>query len=143
MAKVKKTTHLLSEDLVRVRLDRRNTAVRKRKGGIRVWPAYLDSNLSRGQGRRIPVNLAAPDVTVDVLVEAAAAAGLESEVEEEKQYPRNWSGIGGCVVLSNPEGHKKKRILLMVAKGVRRIVAQRESDKQAAEAKKAGKKRRK
>jgi signal recognition particle subunit SRP19 len=143
MAKVKKTTHLLSEDLVRVRLDRGNTAVRKRKGGIRVWPAYLDSNLSRGQGRRIPVNLAAPDVTVDVLVEAAAAAGLESEVEEEKQYPRNWSGIGGCVVLSNPEGHKKKRILLMVAKGVRRIVAQRESDKQAAEAKKAGKKRRK
>jgi signal recognition particle subunit SRP19 len=117
--------------------------VRKRKGALRVWPAYLDSNLSRSQGRRIPVNLAAPDVTIEALEQAAAAAGLESEVETDKHYPRNWSGIGGCVVLSNPEGHKKKRILLMIAKGVRRIVAQQEAEKQAAEAKKLGKKRRK
>ncbi len=143
MAKVKKTTRLLSGDLVRLRPNGSDTAVRKRKGAIRVWPAYLDSNLSRGQGRRISINLAAPDVTIDVLAEAAAAAGLESELENDKQYPRNWSGIGGCVVLSNPEGHKKKRVLLMLAKGVRRIVAQRESERQAAEAKKAGKKRRK
>lgn len=117
--------------------------MRKHKDAIRVWPAYLDSNLSRAQGRRIPANLAAPDVTVEVLEQAATAAGLESEAETDKQYPRNWSGIGGSVILSNPEGHKKKRLLLMLAKGVRRIVAQRESEKQAAEAKKAGKKRRK
>lgn len=126
-----------------MRLDGRHVAVRKRKGAIIVWPAYLDSNLSRAQGRRIPVNLAAPDVTADVLKEAAAAAGLDSEAEADKQYPKNWSGIGGCVVLSNPEGHKKKRLLLMLAKGVRRIVAQREAERQAAESKKAGKKRRK
>lgn len=109
MAKVKKSTYLVWAVLVCQPLDWRETAVRKHKDEVRIWPAYLDSNLSRGQGRRIPVNLAAPDVTVDVLAEAAAAAGLESEVENDKQYPRNWSGIGGSVLLSNPEGHKKKR----------------------------------
>jgi signal recognition particle subunit SRP19 len=143
MAKVKKTTRLRSGDLVSRRLDGRQVAVKKRKGAIMVWPAYLDSKLSRAQGRRVPVNLAAPDVTIDILEEAATAAGLESEVQTDKRYPRNWSGIGGGVVLHNPEGHKKKRLLLMLAKGVRRIVAQREAARQAAETKKAGKKRRK
>ncbi|MFW9863816.1 MAG: signal recognition particle subunit SRP19/SEC65 family protein [Candidatus Thorarchaeota archaeon] len=115
--------------------------MRKRDGMVIVWPAYLDSNLSRAQGRRVPKNLGAPELTVETLQKAAESAGFEYELEPNKQYPRNWSSASGYLVLENPEGHKKKRLLLMLAKGVRRIVAQRESSKKEAEQKKSKKKR--
>ena len=115
--------------------------MRKRDGMVIVWPAYLDSNLSRAQGRRVPKNLGAPEVTVEILQKAADSAGFEYELEQDKQYPRNWSSVSGYLVLENPEGHKKKRLLLMLAKGVRRIVAQRESAKKDAEKRKSKKKR--
>ncbi len=117
--------------------------MKKRKDMVVVWPAYLDANLTRTQGRRIPANLAATDVTVEMLEAAADAAGFESEVAPDKRYPRNWSGNSGQILLNNREGHKKKRLLLMLAKGVRRVAAQRESERQAAEEKKTKKKRRK
>jgi signal recognition particle subunit SRP19 len=119
--------------------------MRKREDSVIVWPAYLDSNLTRAQGRRIPSNLAAPKVTIGVLKEAASSSGLDFEIEPDKRFPRNWGGAPGYLILKNPEGHKKKRLLLMLAKGVRRVVAQRESAKQAASKKskkgKKGKKR--
>ncbi|MFX0106808.1 MAG: signal recognition particle subunit SRP19/SEC65 family protein [Candidatus Hodarchaeota archaeon] len=117
--------------------------MRKRDGWLIIWPSYLDSNLTRAQGRRVPQNLGAPDVTIDMLQKAAESVGFESEVEKGKRYPRGWTGVRGYLLVENPDGHKKKRILLMLAKGVRRIAAQRESAKQAAAAKKSKKKRKK
>jgi signal recognition particle subunit SRP19 len=119
--------------------------MRQRKGSLIIWPAYLDSKLSRSQGRRIPTNLGAPDVTVDMLKQAADLRSLQSDIEPGKRYPRQGVDRGGYLVLENPEGHKKKRLLLMLAKGVRRIVAERLAKQQAAEQKKQvkGKKGRK
>ncbi len=119
--------------------------MRQRKGSLIIWPAYLDSKLSRAQGRRIPTNLGAPDVTVDMLKQAADIRNLQSDIEPGKRYPRQGVDRGGYLVLENPEGHKKKRLLLMLAKGVRRIVAERLAKQEAAEKKKQvkGKKGRK
>lgn len=119
--------------------------MRQRKGSLIIWPAYLDSKLSRTQGRRIPTNLGAPDVTVDMLKQAADIRNLQSDIEPGKRYPRQGVDRGGYLVLENPEGHKKKRLLLMLAKGVRRIVAERLAKQEAAEKKKQvkGKKGRK
>lgn len=116
--------------------------MRKREGII-VWPVYLDSNLTRAQGRRIPKNLAAPGVTLNILTEAAKAINLEFEIEPDKLYPRaprDQQG-GGYLVLTNPQGHKKKRLMLMLAKSVRKIVAKREAAKRSAESKKSKKKK--
>ncbi|MHA2378776.1 MAG: signal recognition particle subunit SRP19/SEC65 family protein [Candidatus Thorarchaeota archaeon] len=117
--------------------------MRKREGMVIVWPAYLDSALSRAQGRRVSKNLGAPDITIKILKEAADSAGFESEVERDKSYPRNWIGTSGYLVVENPEKHKKKRLLLMLAKSVRRVVAQRESTKKAAEKKSKKRKKKK
>ena len=117
--------------------------MRKRNGMLIFWPAYFDKNHSRSQGRRLPSNLAAPDVTLDLLTEAAESAGLDYEVEAEKCYPKNWTESQGYIVVANDEGHKKKRLMLMLAKGVRRAAAQRETARLEAEKKKTkkGKKR--
>jgi signal recognition particle subunit SRP19 len=117
--------------------------MRKRDGMLVVWPAYFEKDFSRAQGRRIPNNLAASNVTLKILQMAAESSGFEFESEPDKQYPRGFSDKNGYLVIANPENHKKKRVLLMLAKGVRRIVAQRESARLAAEKKKGKKKRRK
>lgn len=110
--------------------------MREKKGQLIIWPAYLDSKLTRGEGRRIPLNLGAPDVTADILKQSADMRGLESEIEQGKRYPRQAVDRGGYLVIDNPEGHKKKRLLLMLAKGVRKIVSERKAAKLAAEQKK-------
>ena len=115
--------------------------MRKRKGLI-FYPAYFEKSYSRGEGRRIPANLAAENVNIEILEAAAESTGFDYEVEPGKRYPRKWSEKRGYVVLSNPEGHRKKRLMLMLAKGVRRATAQRESARQEAQ-KKKGKKRKK
>lgn len=117
--------------------------MRKRDGMLVVWPAYFEKDFSRAQGRRIPNNLAATNVTLKILQMAAESSGFEFESEPHKQYPRGFSDKNGYLVIANPENHKKKRVLLMLAKGVRRAIAQRESARLAAEKKKGKKKRRK
>ncbi len=119
--------------------------MRKRDGMVVVWPSYFDKNLTRMQGRKIPNNLAASNVTLKILEMAAESSGFEFESEPDKQYPRGFSDKNGYLLVANPENHKKKRVLLMLAKGVRRAVAQRESARLSAEKKKKkgkGKKKR-
>ena len=117
--------------------------MRKRDGMLIFWPAYFEKNYTRLQGRKISSNLAASDVTIDILEEAAESSGFDYEVDRDKRYPRNWIEKKGYIVVSNDEGHKKKRVLLMLAKGVRRAVAKRESARLAETAKKGKKKHRK
>jgi len=114
--------------------------MRKRDGMLIFWPAYFDQNCTRSQGRKLPSKLAAADVTLKLLEKAAESAGLEYEVEPEKRYPKDWTEAKGYIIIANDEGHKKKRLMLMLAKGVRRAAAQRETARIAAEKKKGKKK---
>ncbi|TFH10069.1 MAG: signal recognition particle protein Srp19 [Candidatus Thorarchaeota archaeon] len=114
--------------------------MRKHDGTLIFWPAYFDQNITRSQGRKLPSKLSAPDVTLDLLEKAAESAGLEYELEPEKRYPKDWMEPKGYIIITNDEGHKKKRLMLMLAKGVRRVAAQRESERIAEEMKKAKKK---
>lgn len=113
--------------------------MRKRDRMLIFWPAYFEKNISRSQGRKIPGNLAAQDVTIGLLEEAAESAGLGYEIEADKEYPRYWSINRGYIIIDNEEGHKKKRLMLTLAKGVRRAVAKRESARLAQESKKSKK----
>jgi signal recognition particle subunit SRP19 len=116
----------------------------RKRDGIIIWPAYFEKNYTRAEGRRISSNLAAENVSIDVLRKAADSTGIEYEVEDGKQYPRTVvRSKGGYLLIKNTGGHKKKRLLLMLAKGVRKVVAQRESARQAAAKKKGKKKHRK
>jgi signal recognition particle subunit SEC65 len=117
--------------------------MRKHDGMLIVWPAYFEKTFSRMKGRKISSNLAASNVTLKILEMAAESSGFEFESEPSKQYPRGFSDKNGYLLIANPENHKKKRVLLMLAKGVRRAVAQRESARLEIEKKKGKKKRRK
>jgi signal recognition particle subunit SRP19 len=85
-----------------------------------VYPAYVDRNLSRAQGRRVPASQGVPDVTSEEIVEAAKHLGWRAEAEPEKQYSRRFYIYGGRVKVEKRSGTTKERFLRLVAEEVRR-----------------------
>lgn len=81
-----------------------------------VWPVYLDSNASRGMGRKIPKSRAVPNPKIREIVEAARSLGL-NPVVEEKAYPRGWWTYTERVVVDKIGS--KRRTLLAIADRIR------------------------
>ncbi len=63
-----------------------------------IWPAYLDAEKTRTEGRRIPEDLAVPDPTVDEIAEAVQQVGYDAVIERDKTYPREYEARGRVLV---------------------------------------------
>ncbi|QOR94312.1 signal recognition particle protein Srp19 [Thermosphaera chiliense] len=63
-----------------------------------LYPAYIDSTLSRSEGRRIPSSSAVPSPSIEEIYNAAAKLGLNPVVENDKAYPGRWWVKGRVVV---------------------------------------------
>lgn len=63
-----------------------------------IWPAYLDAEKTRTEGRRIPEDLAVPDPTVDEIAEAVQQVGYDAVIERDKTYPREYETRGRVLV---------------------------------------------
>lgn len=65
-------------------------AGRERKGKrVVVWPVNIDTNASRGEGRKVARSVAVPSPRVEEIARAAEELGLNPEVED-RAYPRLW-----------------------------------------------------
>ena len=53
-----------------------------------IWPAYLDAERSRSEGRRVPHDLAVPHPELEEIAAAVQQVGYESVIEPEAAYPR-------------------------------------------------------
>ncbi len=73
------------------------------EGRTVVWPAYIDSQVPRSRGRKVPLSVAVPSPTIDELVRAARDLGLNPTVEE-KPYPRLWHQYRSRVVVDKKLG---------------------------------------
>jgi len=63
-----------------------------------IWPAYLDVNLTRSEGRRVPAELAVDEPTVEEIARAVKQVGYGVAVEREKTYPREHEPRGRVLV---------------------------------------------
>ncbi|MEF8888075.1 MAG: signal recognition particle subunit SRP19 [Haloarculaceae archaeon] len=63
-----------------------------------IWPAYLDADLSRSEGRRVPEDLAVPEPTVDEIAEAVGQVGYDAVIERDKTYSREYEPRGRVLV---------------------------------------------
>jgi len=93
--------------------------MRSKKPFLIFWPEYFDAKRSRGQGRRIPSNLALDKITAMELLTAAKKLGYNAELEENLRYPRTWWDEPGRVLIDT-KGKKKLKVLLEIAKEVRK-----------------------
>jgi signal recognition particle subunit SRP19 len=66
-----------------------------------IWPAYIDKNRSRSQGRIISRKSSVGEPTLNEIEKAALKLGLNPEVEKEKAYPRSWWEKSGRVLIDN------------------------------------------
>ena len=79
-----------------------------------IWPAYLDADRSRREGRRVSLDIAVPAPTVEEIAAAAEQIGYAVRIEPEKQYPRDYEGTG-CVVVEGVEDASKNDLVQAVA----------------------------
>jgi signal recognition particle subunit SRP19 len=79
-----------------------------------IWPAYLDRELSRSEGRRVPRSAAVPAPTVDEIARAAGQVGYDVVIEREKTYPREYEPRGR-VLIQNADDAGKSDLLQAVA----------------------------
>ncbi|WP_159899804.1 signal recognition particle subunit SRP19 [Salinirussus salinus] len=71
-----------------------------------IWPAYLDADLSRSEGRRVPEDLAVPGPTVDEIAEAVGQVGYDAVIERDKTYSREYEPRGRVLVKDADDASK-------------------------------------
>ena len=63
-----------------------------------IWPAALDAERSRSEGRRVSLDLAVDRPTVDEIAKAVQQVGYDAVIERQKTYPREYEQRGRVVV---------------------------------------------
>jgi signal recognition particle subunit SRP19 len=71
-----------------------------------IWPAYLDADLSRSEGRRVARDLAVEDPRVDELAKAVQQVGYDAVVEHDATYPREHEPRGRVLVQNADDAGK-------------------------------------
>jgi signal recognition particle subunit SRP19 len=97
-----------------------------------LWLDYFNKNLKRRQGRKVKRDLAVFDPTVQDLVEAARAAGLqfsEQEINSDARFPRRSFVKSGYIMVAKKEGIKKSQIIDEVAKKLLKSSSQKSAKK--------------
>ncbi|MCU4925174.1 signal recognition particle subunit SRP19/SEC65 family protein [Halobacteria archaeon AArc-dxtr1] len=80
-----------------------------------IWPAYLDAECSRADGRRVPTDLAVEEPTVDEIAKAVQQIGYDAAIERDKSYPRTPWEEAGRVVVRGAEDSTKNDLVQAVA----------------------------
>jgi signal recognition particle subunit SRP19 len=71
-----------------------------------IWPAYLDADLSRSEGRRVSRDLAVPEPAVDEVAEAVGQVGYDAVIERDRTYPREYEPRGRVLVKGADDASK-------------------------------------
>ena len=71
-----------------------------------IWPAYLDAERSRSEGRRVATDLAVSDPTVDEIASAVQQVGYDAVIDRDRTYPREYEPRGRVVVKGADDASK-------------------------------------
>jgi len=71
-----------------------------------IWPVAFDANCSRSDGRRVAMDLALDDPTVDEIAQAVQQVGYNAVIERDKTYPREYEPRGRVIVKSADDATK-------------------------------------
>lgn len=63
-----------------------------------IWPAFLDAACTRSDGRRVSLDVAVDEPTVDEIAQAVQQVGYDAVIEREKTYPREYESRGRVLV---------------------------------------------
>jgi Signal recognition particle 19 kDa protein len=75
----------------------------KDDGRLVIWPAYLDKERTRAEGRIISKKSAVSKPEFDEIFKAAQVLGLAPFPESDKSYPKSWWEKSGRIMIDNTE----------------------------------------
>jgi signal recognition particle subunit SRP19 len=87
-----------------------------REKGIVLWTVYFDSQLTRKEGRRLPLKLCVKAPALNEIESACRAAGLKVKMVKNARYPRCWWRESGYVMLDEVGGGKGSVLKLVASK---------------------------
>jgi signal recognition particle subunit SRP19 len=79
-----------------------------------IYPAYLDAELSRSEGRRVAAEEALSDPTVDEIAQAVQQIGYDAVIERDVTYAREFEPRGR-VLAQGTEDTTKNDLVQAVA----------------------------
>jgi len=80
-----------------------------------IWPAYLDAANTRAEGRRVPLDQAIEDPTVDEIAEAVQQVGYDAVIERDKTYSREFEPRGRVLVKGADDATKNDLVQAIAA----------------------------
>ncbi len=80
-----------------------------------IWPAYLDAERSRREGRRVPESVAVTDPDVEEIAEAVGQVGYDAVIERDVAYPREPWTESGRVTVKGADDDAKNDLVQAVA----------------------------
>jgi signal recognition particle subunit SRP19 len=80
-----------------------------------VYPAYFDAERSRSEGRRVPMDLAIDDPTVDEIAKAVQQVGYDAVIERDKTYSREFDPRGAVIVQGTEDTAKNDLVQAVAA----------------------------
>jgi signal recognition particle subunit SRP19 len=80
-----------------------------------IWPAYIDASLSRSEGRRVPIEDAVENPTVDEIAKAVQQVGYDAVVEREAAYSREFEARGRVLVQAADDASKNDLVQAVAA----------------------------
>ncbi|NVM02983.1 MAG: signal recognition particle protein Srp19 [Candidatus Helarchaeota archaeon] len=91
----------------------------KKRNKLYFYPAYFDTEKTRGEGRRVSKKLAVKSPSLEMMAKSASALGCKFEIEIGKAYPRSWWSPGRLAILNPSE--KKGKILIKLTKKMKKL----------------------
>lgn len=80
-----------------------------------IYPAYLDRELTRSEGRRVPKDLAVKEPELDEIAKSVQQVGYDAVIERDKTYSRESWRTRGRVLVKNPDDADKNDVVQAVA----------------------------
>ncbi|SFR46723.1 signal recognition particle subunit SRP19 [Halogeometricum limi] len=80
-----------------------------------IWPRYLDATLSRSAGRRVPLEDAVEEPTIDEIAKAVQQIGYDAVIERDLKHPREWEARGRVVVKGAEDSTKNDLVQAVAA----------------------------
>ena len=80
-----------------------------------IWPAYIDAARSRSEGRRVPLDAAVEEPTLDEIAKAVQQVGYDAVVERDKTYPREYEQRGRVLVKGAEDSTKNDLVQAVAA----------------------------
>jgi signal recognition particle subunit SRP19 len=80
-----------------------------------IYPAYLDADLSRSEGRRVPLDDAVEDPTVDEIARAVQQVGYDAVIERDVTYSREYEARGRVLVQGADDATKNDLVQAVAA----------------------------